>query len=155
MFRPGDTEAVIECLIELQEYERGLDDRMLEGPGMARGYFDWMVDKCDREAGVVFVLELPTDIAGFVAVQTEARNEDADEIPYRFAYVSDLVVRAAHRGQGFGRQLLQHAQDHAERCGAPYLRVNVHGRNRAARALYESFEFEMREILFEKRLGNR
>ena len=152
-FRPEDTEAIVECVVELQEYERALDARMLEGGQIAREYFGWMRDKCDREAGTIFVLEVRTEIAGFVAVQTEARNEDADEVPYRFAYISDLMVRERHRRRGLGRRLLEHARSHATHCGAPYLRIGVHGRNRAARALYESAGFEAREILFEQSLG--
>jgi GNAT superfamily N-acetyltransferase len=46
-----------------------------------------------------------------------------------YAYISDLVVRAAHRRRGIGRDLLVRAESFAREFGAKQLKVGVLVRN--------------------------
>lgn len=77
------------------------------------------------------------DFIGYVAVLGHVESEEPDDDPRPYAYLSDLVVLPAHRGKGFGRRLVEVAEQYARDCGAPRIRLSVLARNREARHLYE------------------
>jgi ribosomal protein S18 acetylase RimI-like enzyme len=58
--------------------------------------------------------------------------------PENSAYIFDIVVSPDVRGQGFGRALLQKAEEFARAKGARTIGLNVFGHNHVARSLYES-----------------
>ena len=61
--------------------------------------------------------------------------------PSGCAYVSNVVVDAAHRRKGYARLLLEEARRSARRARRPYLALDVLEKNTAARALYESLGY--------------
>ena len=58
------------------------------------------------------------------------------------AYLEELYVVPAKRGQGLGRALLEAAMDTARQRGAAHMDVGTSADDTAARALYESVGFE-------------
>lgn len=112
------------------------------------------------------LLETSVSGAGSVLVST------ADGMPVGYvltlvgtdAYVAELVVEPAHRGEGRATRLLQAALDVASDSGCTRVSLTVHEENEAAKSIYESSGFELcgREpgyyadggdgLLFEKRL---
>ena len=62
------------------------------------------------------------------------------------AYISDLIVAAAYRGQGWGRALLQRAEDYALTQGAIMLGLGVLAQNTQARRLYADFGFQENQV---------
>ena len=61
------------------------------------------------------------------------------------AYLEELYVAPAKRGQGLGRALLDAAMDTARQRGAAHMDVGTSADDTAARALYESAGFTNRE----------
>jgi GNAT superfamily N-acetyltransferase len=136
-----DRDQLRACVIELQEFERGLEPRLPRGEEMVDQYLAFMLERCARTSGRVFVAAVDDTVAGFVAVlaSVPAGEPDEDRAPY--AYVSDLVVRSAYRRCGLGRALLEQAEGFARGAGASFLRVGVLARNEGARRLYARMGF--------------
>jgi len=65
--------------------------------------------------------------------------------PRQTAYLEELYVAPAKRGQGLGRALLEAAIDLARDEGASWIELGTSEDDRAARALYESAGFTNRE----------
>jgi ribosomal protein S18 acetylase RimI-like enzyme len=61
------------------------------------------------------------------------------------AYLEELYVAPAERGEGAGRALLEAAMDAAREHGVDHIELNTSETDRAARSLYESVGFTNRE----------
>lgn len=149
-YQPSDATAVKQCLIELQDFERELDPRLLDGRLIADKYLKYMLARCREEAGKVFVVEVKNKVVGFVAVQSKVKSEDIDEEEYEYAYISDLAVLSNYRKRGLGRALLKAAESYGLSKGAKLIRIGVLAKNRAARRLYEDCEYQERQVVLEK-----
>ena len=154
-FRPSDAGPVGHCIAQLQDFERRIDARVLPGEAVAGWYLIHLQSECAEKVGMIFVAEVEGAIAGFAAVQARVPNEDKDEEPYEFAYISDLAVLDRYRNRGIGRALIARAEAFAREKGASWLRISVLARNEVARRLYERRGFEERLILLEKALSSR
>jgi ribosomal protein S18 acetylase RimI-like enzyme len=127
------------CMVELQDFERGLEPGLPEGGVMADRYLANLMERCAATAGRVFVAEEDGAVAGFVGVL--ARVVPAPDEGQAYAYVSDLVVLPAYRRRGIGRALLERAEVYAREMGARALRVGVLVKNEAAGRLYRKIGF--------------
>lgn len=151
-YRDEDAAGLRACLVELQEYERRMDEWLAKGEEIAARYVAFMLARCAETSGRVFVAEEGGRVVGFVSVWAKMKSRVIEEREYEYAYVSDLVVLEGRRGRGLGRALLGRAEEHARAEGANVLRISVLARNVGALALYESFGFEPRLIELNKRL---
>ena len=151
-YRDEDAPRLRECLVELQEYERGMDALLAEGELIAARYIEFILARCAETGGRVFVAEDEGRVVGFVSVWAKVKSRAIEEREYEYAYVSDLVVLGTHRGRGLGRALLRRAEQHARGAGATLLRIAVLAKNDGARRLYESFGFEERLLDLTKAL---
>src|ERR1044072_849497 len=145
-YRPEDGQQLEECVIELQEFERRIEPRRLEGSIVAQKYLQYMFDKCAQTQGQVFVLDDEDKVVGLVSAWAEVRvkglvNEEAE-----VAYVSDLFVSAAYRGQGWGRALLRRAEEYALAQGATMFSIGVLAENTQARRMYNAFGFRENQV---------
>lgn len=66
------------------------------------------------------------------------------------AFVYDVQVRPEHRRRGYGRAVMQAAEDFCLERGVSTLRLNVFGDNEAARALYEQLGFATTSVQMAK-----
>ncbi len=154
-FRPADADPVGHCIAQLQDFERRIDARVLPGEAVAGWYLAYLQSECAAKAGMIFVAEVAGAVAGFAAVQAKVANEDKDEEPYEFAYISDLAVLERFRNRGIGRALIAGAEAFAREKGASWLRISVLARNEIARSLYKRSGFEERLLLLEKALSSK
>ena len=129
------------CFAELQEYERALDPALLPAEKIAEPYLERMLERCRTWRGRVFVAEHEGLVAGFVCVWAKVPQEELDQDPRAYAYVSDLVVAARQRGRGIGRALLRRAEEYARDEGAPTLGIGVLAANTGALDLYRDLGF--------------
>jgi GNAT superfamily N-acetyltransferase len=65
----------------------------------------------------------------------------ADDGTEPYAYISDLIVRAAYRGRGIGRALMMRAESYAREFGIGRIKVGVLVRNEGAHAFYRAGGF--------------
>ena len=67
-------------------------------------------------------------------------------------WIHAIEVDGAHRGNGYGRELMLLAVVESRRRGLTALRLNVFGPNVVARQLYESLGYEITSQNMAKRL---
>ena len=149
---PADSRGLLDCVRELQAYERAFEPRMIAPQDIGAAYLDWLDDDCRRSAGTIMVADIGGEVAGYVCVLARVECRERDEIEYDHALVADLAVREAWRGQGLGRALLAAAERYARDNGATSLRIAVLHANRRARQVYEDFGFGPRLLEMEKPL---
>ena len=148
-----DYSAVRTCLIELQEFERGLDPHVPSGEAIADLYLEGLFQRCGQCAGELFVVESGGQVVGFVSVLGTCRSGAPDDYPEPFAYVDDLVVLPQYRGRGYGRALLRRAETYAAAHGRGTLRLRVKGGNHRARGFYARAGYAEYEVELEKEVG--
>jgi ribosomal protein S18 acetylase RimI-like enzyme len=140
-YREDDASPVRSCIVELQEFERGIDDRLRPGDAMADEYLDHMLVQCREHTGIILLAECDGAVAGFATVLARVPFTALDDPPGEYALVSDLVVRHRFRRRGIGAALLREAEAYARAAGASELRVGVLSENRAAGRLYRGAGF--------------
>ena len=140
-YRAADGAALRDCIAELQDAEKAIDDRLRAGRAIASEYLDTMLEDCQRYAGKVFVLEIDGAVTGFTTVFTRVPFERLDEPPGHYALIAELLVRRPYRRRGYARALLTHGERFAAASGAEELRIGVLSDNTIARTLYLDFGF--------------
>jgi ribosomal protein S18 acetylase RimI-like enzyme len=140
-YRAEDDAPLLDCIAELQDAERAIDNRLRPGRAIASAYLVAMLDECRLWAGQIFVLEVEGAVAGFTTVYTRVPFERLDEPPGEYAIVAELLVRGEYRRRGYARALLAHGERFAAAQGAAELRIGVLSGNAAARALYLDYGF--------------
>lgn len=68
------------------------------------------------------------------------------------AWIYDIEVEPARRGQGWGRRLMDRAEDIAREWGLKSLQLNVFGGNQVARNLYRTQGFHEQNVIMVKAL---
>jgi ribosomal protein S18 acetylase RimI-like enzyme len=147
-----DEAALIGLIRQLQAHEGKFYDRMLPPEEIAGWYVDALRSDCQQHAGHIRMACIEATVVGYCAILTRVESEDADEKPYRYAYVSELAVAEKARGKGIGKLLLADAERLARAAGAQWLRVSVLTRNTTAHEVYKSHGFADRLVNMEKPL---
>jgi GNAT superfamily N-acetyltransferase len=120
-----DEPALRECTLALQDFERTLEADLPPGEAMADAYLAHLFRCCAQWQGRMFVAEADDRVVGFVCVYGRCPQEELDENPAPYAFVSDLVVLTPYRNAGIGQQLLAAAESHARAWGVSV--VNIGG----------------------------
>lgn len=149
-----DKRSVIVLIEELQDSERDFDSRMPAGSEVSKVYFAWMIRRCRKYYGKIFVAEEGGIVVGFITVLGRMRYTDPDDYPHDYALIEDLIVNTIYRGKGFGRKLLSRAEEHARAAGVSSLQLEVTAANSKARNLYARAGFQEAWIELEKKLGD-
>jgi len=120
-----------------------IDRNMEEQTGGPINGRDWrwrkakhIEDDARREPEGIFVAEQDGGIVGYITTWHD-REAGVGNIP-------NLAVTAECRGQGVGRQLIEHALDHFRKLGLAYARIETLEQNPVGQSLYPSLGF--REI---------
>lgn len=153
-YAPADRPALLQALIELQNFEMTLHDTRLPGETTAQPYLERMLRAIEAGEGALLIAELDGAFVGFVGclvVEDDVVQETPDS--NRYGYVKDIFVAPRHRGRGVAQTLLAAAEGHLARTGVTRLRLNVLANNPTARRTYERYGFEQYEMLYEKRIG--
>ena len=152
-YQSSDKPAIMQCMRELQEWERAIDSRLAPADAVLERLWREILEDCDVFRGTLFVAELDGRVVGYIGVLTHVPQEHSDEIDYVFAQVTDIAVLEQFRSRGIGARLLEQAKRHAREAGVRWLRINVLAANPAAAALYRRCGFRDREIVLEHDLS--
>jgi ribosomal protein S18 acetylase RimI-like enzyme len=128
---------------------------MSAGDEIADACISEALAKCAECHGRIFVANQKSEIAGYATVLAKVRSGALEDGDLEYAYLADLVVRAAYRGRGIGRELIAKAETYARDEGAKWLRVCVLAENEGARRLYDTLGFSALYVDFEKNLTAR
>ena len=96
----GDTADMRRSMVELQEFERGIDSRLRPGETIADEYCAQIHARCREADGRVFVAEYDGAVVGFVGVLAREQFTALDEPPGTYALITDLVVLERYRKPG-------------------------------------------------------
>jgi ribosomal protein S18 acetylase RimI-like enzyme len=136
----GDYPALRACFVELQAWERGFEPALPAPEKAADPYIAQLLAQCAENSGRIFLAAADGAVVGFVCVLAKV-PPSADDGVEPYAYISDLVVRATHRGRGIGRELMARAEAFAREAGAKQLRVGVLVRNESSHVFYRGAGF--------------
>jgi GNAT superfamily N-acetyltransferase len=136
----ADYPALRACFVELQAWEQSFEPGLRAPEEAAGPYLTEVFRNCAESSGRIFVAETDGAVVGFVCVLAKVLPS-ADDGLEPYAYISDLVVRAAHRGRGVGHELMVRAEAFARVFGAKQLKVGVLVRNEATHTFYRTAGF--------------
>lgn len=132
--------------------------------GYAQDHVDagnWSAEEAAARAEADTLQLLPAGVHTTGHLLLTAHN-DADDVvgalwigldrPNNGGWIYEIEVVEAHRGSGYGRTLLNAAEQAAKAAGAASLGLNVFGPNAVARGLYESSGYEVTSVQMVKPL---
>lgn len=129
--------------ITVEAFEAVSIDRNTESQFGPIGDHDWkwrkarhIEEDCRREPKGVFVAEAADRIVGYI---TTWMDREAS-----IGYIPNLAVDHSRRGQGIGRQLIEHALSHFRTQRMAHARIETLEQNSIGQKLYPSLGF--REI---------
>jgi ribosomal protein S18 acetylase RimI-like enzyme len=119
----------------LHDFNSEFDEPTPEAPVLAERYAELL------ESGAMTVLLIGDGPDGFAQLRFRpwVYSRDLD------AYLEELYVAPARRGQGLGRALLEAAMEAARSAGAVHFELTTSEDDTAARGLYDSAGFTNRE----------
>lgn len=147
-----DLAALRACVIELQDFEAALYERLPSGHEVVDNCVQHMFEQCEKCSGKIMVADVGGNVAGFVTVLCEVRSEEPDDGELVYGLISDLAVLEQHRARGIGRQLLEAAETCARAGNVEWLRIGVLAGNGVAESIYESLGFSPWYVESEKHL---
>jgi ribosomal protein S18 acetylase RimI-like enzyme len=120
-------------------------------PRTAQSYAAFVGSQLSDSNVVVLVAERGGDVLGY----TYAGIEGTDYMSLRgpAGVLHDIVVDAAHRGQGVGRSLLEATVSALEGLGAPRVVLSTAARNEAAQRLFAGAGFRRTMIEMTRERG--
>lgn len=151
LFHPSDTENLREILVD--SFDGVSMDQNIERRLGPVGEHDWrwrkgrhLDDDIRRDAAGIFVAVVEEDLAGFVSTWMDREAG--------VGYIPNIAVHRRFRGQGIGRQLLEHAVDHFRQHRLSLARIETLDQNAIGQHLYPSAGFTeiARQIHFAMRL---
>lgn len=128
------------CIIEQQEFHRGLEPSWPEGTTIIDDYVKYLERQCARYDGRVIVAVSAGELIGFVCVVASTNNDSPDD-PAPFAWVHEIFVKPAYRRQHIATRLMSEAESFARAHGAHVLRLGVLAQNAGARMFYREHGF--------------
>jgi ribosomal protein S18 acetylase RimI-like enzyme len=157
LIRPYELRDELEVVMlarELQAHEARIFDRMTPPREIGSWYVTRILHDARGSGGDLLVAEHNGRVLGYATLLVGQSSEPAmDEVLYTFAYVGDLVVAPAVRGQGIGKALLAECERLARAAGEKWLRITVVSRNLRAVSLYRQVGFDSQFTKMDKQLS--
>ena len=147
-------QAATALMAELQDHERSLlPDMLPSGAEIAYQSLAYLQQQCADNEGHIYLAIIDDKAVGLLGVYV-----DEDDVPqlkpeYRaYAYISELVVDPAYRGQGIAQQLIKQAEDYGRELELNTIRLSCLAKNTATCDFYDRLGYEREEIVFSKPL---
>jgi ribosomal protein S18 acetylase RimI-like enzyme len=101
------------------------------------------------EDTTIFLLEVEDKVAGYMILQ---EGEHPSKTHEKYIPIVDLFVEEEHRGQGYGTEMMEKAEEYTERQDCDHLKVSVEVRNTEARKFYEKNGYRQKKVRYVKEL---
>jgi len=146
-----DRSQLLECILELQEYERKFTSRKKPGKDVAESYLSFILRRRKERSGNLFISEVDGKVVGFASAWI---NEDSEltEYPEKYVYFSDLLVKSDYRRKGLAKKLVEKVIEFASSKEAKRIKVETLAKNKPIQELLKSFGFEQYEIAWDLNL---
>lgn len=149
---PADRAALDEQAMLLNRFEEPFaHDRRLDLPGGMESV-DTLLQRVADTGGALLVAERDGGVVGHMALWFDRMPPFVREELRDYAYIGDLFVREAHRGQGIGRALIAEAERLARARGVARILLGVLPGN-PAEALYRRLGYRTYALELAKNLG--
>jgi len=135
-----DFDALRACIIEQQDFHRGVEASWPEGKAIVDAYVKYLDIQCGTHDGCIMVADREGELVGFGCVVASTQGESPDD-PSTFAWLHDIFVKAEYRRRGIATLLIAGAEAFARAHGARILRLGVLAENESARSLYRKSGF--------------
>ena len=114
-----------------------------EGINLSAGVREKVVSRllCEAELGEIWLSYRARQLIGYVAVCYGYSIELAG----RDAFIDELYLVPAARGEGIGRKILEHVKTRMAACGVVALHLEVARTNSRAKKLYSNCGFASRD----------
>jgi ribosomal protein S18 acetylase RimI-like enzyme len=152
---PADLEAIGRLGAFLVRVHHDFDpERFIAAtPQTERAYGAFLGTQLDRPDIVILVAERDGGVVGYTYAAVEGNDYMSLRGPA--GVLHDVVVDAAHRGQGVGRALLDATLQALQAKGAPRVVLSTAERNEAAQRLFAGAGFRRTMIEMTRELGAR
>jgi GNAT superfamily N-acetyltransferase len=147
----SDTQSLRECLIDQQNYHRGIEPSWPDGDAIVKDYMAYLEAECAIRNGRIFMALCGEEALGFACVLATTRGESPDD-PMPFAWIHDVYVKPEHRRRGVASMLMAEAERFAHGEGAQCLRLGILDSNENARRFYVRHGFRDYTHILTKRL---
>ena len=147
-----DNEGLLNCIISIQDFERSLDPRMIQGSEIAEEYKQDIFDSCEQSKGKILVADVNGEVAGYVLILNKVKSDSIADGNMEFGLIRDLVILDNFRGMGLGGKLMKAAESEAKKENVKWLRIEVLSSNETAKRICLSKGFQPYTLLLEKDL---
>jgi ribosomal protein S18 acetylase RimI-like enzyme len=140
----ADAEAITSLYMQSAEHHASLDPKVCRVPDRAtvlRRYQTGGQHPIPGSHCITLVAEAAGEIVGFMDARVESQF-DPMLPPTPYCYVAEIGVHTAHRGQGFGEQLMRAIEEWGRSRGAGYVVLEYNNRNTRAAAFYDRIGYE-------------
>ncbi len=147
-----DRESVIDLIWQLNRFEDAISRDRAPGRKAAAAGLARNRRRMAEHGGVELVAELGGRVVGYLLCVIETAQPYVREDYARHAYIAELVIDEARRGQGLGPRLIAEAESFARSQGMPSIFIGVLAGNDPADRLYERLGYGTYAIERVKRL---
>jgi ribosomal protein S18 acetylase RimI-like enzyme len=145
-----DESQIIECQSQLQDAEFAVDKNRKTGIEIAKKYIKYIRKEVGNKKGGIYIAEINNEIAGLITMYID--ENEIEEKEGMHLYISDLVVRKKHRGQGIGQSLMKYAERFAKENNIKEIHLTVLAKNTSALKLYLKKGYKSKMISLIKKL---
>lgn len=150
-YNKTDIQALKDCIIDLQEFEKLMDPQRLEGMKIAEEYLHHLLEMCEKNKGKIFVVEVKEEIVGMISIVIEEDAKHVRKIK-RFATITDLIVMPEYQGKGISKELIQQAETYAKSQNVSTIQVHQLSKYEKGLKNYLRNGFSEFEIVLRKKI---
>lgn len=103
----------------------------------------------EDEDTTIFLMDTEEETIGFMVLQ---EGEHPSRVHENYVSIVDLFVKENYRSQGYGTEMIEKAEEYAEKQDCDYLKVSSEWKNKEARRFYERNDFEEKKVEYTKKL---